>query len=291
MKIIRTIGEMKKYISTIKLKNEQIGFVPTMGYFHNGHLSLMKEAKKENDVVITSIFVNPLQFGPNEDFETYPRDENRDIQLAKKTGVQAVFIPSVDELYPRDPIISLQLIERTDVLCGRTRPGHFNGVLTVLTKLFHIIEPDQVYFGLKDAQQAAVVEALISDLNFPIQLVGVETEREEDGLAKSSRNVYLSADERKEAVWLYKALERGRKLLVDGEKNPAIIVKEVKNALTKNTNGTIDYVEMYNYPDLKPVERIDQQVILAIAVYFTKARLIDNMIFDESGAIIRGPFS
>src|SRR5699024_8419910 len=155
----------------------------------------------------------------------------------------------------------------------------------------HIIEPDQVYFGLKDAQQAAVVEALISDLNFPIQLVGVETEREEDGLAKSSRNVYLSADERKEAVWLYKALERGRKLLVDGEKNPAIIVKEVKNALTKNTNGTIDYVEMYNYPDLKPVERIDQQVILAIAVHFTKARLIDNMIFDESGAIIRGPFS
>jgi len=291
MEIIRTIEEMKKYISTIKLKNEQIGFVPTMGYFHKGHLSLMKEAKNQCDVVITSIFVNPLQFGPNEDFETYPRDENRDIQLAKETGVQAVFIPSVDELYPRDPIISLQLIERTDVLCGRTRPGHFNGVLTVLTKLFHIIEPDRVYFGLKDAQQAAVVEALISDMNFPIQLVGVETEREEDGLAKSSRNVYLSGDERKEAVWLYKALERGRKLLVDGEKNPAIIVKEVKNALTKNTNGTIDYVEMYNYPDLKPVERIDQQVILAIAVHFTKARLIDNMIFDESGAIIRGPFS
>jgi len=282
---------MKKYVSTIKSKNKQIGFVATMGYFHEGHLTLMKEAKKENDVVVVSIFVNPLQFGPNEDYESYPRDEQRDIQLAKEAGVQVVFIPSAKEMYPRDPIISLSIVERTDVLCGRSRPGHFDGVLTVLTKLFHIIEPDRVYFGLKDAQQAAVVEALISDMNFPVQLVGVETVREDDGLAKSSRNVYLSKKERKEAVWLYKALEKGRKLLVDGEKNPAIIIKEVKDLITKHTSGTIDYVELYSYPDLKPVERVNQPIILAVAVKFSKARLIDNVLVNDSGAIIKTPFS
>jgi len=287
MKIVRTIKDMKESVKNIKADQKQIGYVATMGYFHEGHLQLMKEAKKENDVVITSIFVNPLQFGPNEDYERYPRNEERDMQLAEEIGVDVIFAPSVEEMYPKKPIVTMGIEERVDVLCGRSRPGHFNGVLTVLSKLFNIIEPNKVYFGLKDAQQVAVVDALISNLNFPVELVGVNTVREADGLAKSSRNVFLSKQEREEAVWLYKALEKGRKLVVDGEKNPAIIVNKVKDTIIKKISGKIDYVELYSYPDLTPVSVIDKQVILAAAVQFSKARLIDNLIFDESGELMQ----
>jgi len=283
MKIIRTIQEMKAYIKSLQNERKQIGFVATMGYFHEGHLTLMESAKRENDAVIASVFVNPLQFGPNEDFDTYPRDEERDIQLARETGVDALFMPSAEEIYPQRPSITLSITERTDVLCGKSRPGHFDGVLTVLTKLFHIIEPNKVYFGMKDAQQTAVVDALIQDLNFPVELRGIETVREVDGLAKSSRNVYLSEKEREEAVWLYRALEKGRVLVADGETSPVTIINEVKQTITDNTNGKIDYVELYRYPDLKAVSKLNGQVVLAVAVHFNKARLIDNIIFDETG--------
>lgn len=283
MKMIREINEMKSYVQTLKAEGKKIGFVATMGYFHDGHLALMKAAKRENDAVIASIFVNPLQFGPNEDFDTYPRDEERDIRLAKEVSVDALFIPSGEEMYPRHPMITLGITERTNVLCGKSRPGHFDGVLIVLTKLFHIIEPDKVYFGMKDAQQTAVVEALIRDLNFSIELVGVDTVREEDGLAKSSRNVYLTDEERKEAAWLYQALEKGRKMVANGETDASVIINEVKQTILENTNGQIDYVELHSYPELKPVSIIKEQVILAVAVYFNKARLIDNIIFDQTG--------
>jgi pantoate--beta-alanine ligase len=267
-------------------QNKQIGFVPTMGFLHEGHLSLMKEARKENDIVIASIFVNPLQFGENEDFDEYPRDEEKDEKLAKETGVDILFIPDIKEMYPEKMQIIIHVADRNKVLCGKSRPGHFDGVITVLTKLFHMTNPDRVYFGLKDAQQAAVVDMLIQNLNFPIQLIGLPTIREEDGLAKSSRNVNLSREEKNEAKWIYKALKKGQQFVIDGEINPVMIEKEVMNTIRNKTQGKIDYVKLLSYPDLKPVNKIDQKVILAAAVYFEKARLIDNLLLDQNGNVI-----
>ncbi|GGB33308.1 pantoate--beta-alanine ligase [Virgibacillus dakarensis] len=285
MEVIRSAAEMQKKSFAFIRESKTIGFVPTMGFFHEGHVALMEQARRENDLVITSIFVNPLQFGPNEDYERYPRNEANDLALAADAGVDLVFIPSAAEMYPAKMLISLTIEERANVLCGRTRPGHFEGVLTVLAKLFHLIQPTKAYFGMKDAQQFSVVSALVDNLNFPVQLIAVPTVRESDGLAKSSRNVNLDEKERKEAVSLYKALQHGRQLVVDGEKNPAIIVKEVKEQIASQLNGKMDYVELWSYPALEPVSVIDRQVILAIAVQFEKARLIDNLVFDERGCI------
>ncbi|SFD89200.1 pantoate--beta-alanine ligase [Lentibacillus persicus] len=287
MKIVRTVDEMKRTVAVYRDQKKQIGFVPTMGFLHEGHLSLMKEANKENDIVAASIFINPLQFGPNEDYERYPRDETADARAAENAGVDVLFIPDPTEIYPAPMQIQLGIKGRADVLCGRSRPGHFEGVLTVLTKLFHITSPDKVYFGLKDAQQVAVVDALINDLNFPIELVGLPTVRESDGLAKSSRNVNLSEHERHEAIWLYKGLAFGQKLIHDGEQTPNEIVQNVTELLNQNLSaGKIDYIELLSYPSLEPVSSVNQRVILAGAVYFAKARLIDNLIFDQDGEVI-----
>ncbi|WP_099158336.1 pantoate--beta-alanine ligase [Virgibacillus ndiopensis] len=287
MEIIRTIDKMQTKSLGLLRSNKTIGLVPTMGFFHEGHLSLMKEAKKDSDIVVTSIFINPLQFGPNEDYEQYPRNEENDIKLAEQAGVDILFMPGVRDMYPRKMMIDMTINERVNVLCGRSRPGHFEGVLTVLSKLFNIILPDKTFFGMKDAQQIAVVNALIHDLNFPNELIALPTVREEDGLAKSSRNVNLSKIERNEAVWLYKALKHGQRLVVDGEKNPAIIEKEVKKIIENKTSGTVDYVELLSYPELQDVSTIDQQVILATAVFFESARLIDNLIFDTDGSLVK----
>jgi len=281
LKIIRSVQTMMDEIKM--LKDKTIGFVPTMGYLHDGHLSLAKEARKENDIVAMSIFVNPLQFGPNEDFERYPRNEEEDRRRAEKIGVDYLFIPKVEEMYPEKMGINMSIHQGTDVLCGKSRPGHLDGVITVLTKLFHIIQPTKAYFGLKDAQQFAVVNTLVSELNFPIKLVGLPTVREEDGLAKSSRNVYLSDNERKEAAVLYEALTFGQKLIVDGIKNPVTIIKEVKNFIAKKTSGKIDYIELLSYPDLSEIRAIESRVILALAVHFNQARLIDNIILEADG--------
>lgn len=281
MKTIRTIEEMRDELK--KVNGQSVGYVPTMGYLHEGHLSLVKRARKENDVVVMSIFVNPLQFCPNEDFERYPRDEARDKRLAEQHGVDLLFIPTVDVMYPNEMGIEMKVTKGTDVLCGRSRPGHFDGVATVLTKFFHIIQPDRAYFGLKDAQQFAVVNTLVSHFNFPIQLVGLPTVREEDGLAKSSRNVYLSEEERKEAKTLYEALKLGQKMVMDGEKDVDLIVQKVKTYITEHMNATIDYVEMLSYPELNEIKRVDEQVILAVAIYYKNARLIDNIILSPDG--------
>ncbi|MUK87551.1 pantoate--beta-alanine ligase [Ornithinibacillus sp. L9] len=286
MKVIRSIEEMKQSSKFFQEEKKQIGFVPTMGFLHEGHLNLMREAKKENDVVVASIFVNPLQFGPNEDYEKYPRDEQADTRRAEKVGVDVLFIPSVDEMYPNPMLIQMGIKERVDVLCGSSRPGHFDGVLTVLTKLFHVVRPDSAYFGLKDAQQVAVVDALIRDLNFSVNIVGLPTVREEDGLAKSSRNVNLSEQERKEAIWIYKGLQAGRELMLTGETDPDQIIREVTKSIEAHISGEIDYVELLSYPSLKPVTSINQQVILATAVYYKQARLIDNLLLDKNGDII-----
>lgn len=281
MKIIRTISEIKKELN--KAMGKSIGYVPTMGFLHEGHLSLVEKARTENDIVVMSIFVNPLQFGPNEDFEQYPRDEEHDKAAAEQAGVDLLFVPSVDVMYPEEVGIELNVSKGTDKLCGRSRPGHFDGVATVLTKFFHIVNPNRVYFGLKDAQQFSVVHTLISQLNFPIELVGLPTVRESDGLAKSSRNVYLSEAERKEATVLYKALQAGREQLTNGIKESQSLVDKVRGYINKHTNAKIDYVELLSYPTLNKINIIDEQIILAVAVQYDHARLIDNIILSPNG--------
>lgn len=285
MEIITTVKQMRKLIK--EKKDQSIGFVPTMGFLHDGHLSLAKQARQQNDIVIMSIFVNPLQFGPNEDFDTYPRNQEHDLKQAKRVSVDYLFIPEVSEMYPQNMTIKMTMEQRVNVLCGQSRPGHFDGVITVLTKLFHIIQPQNVYFGLKDAQQFAVIESLISDLNFPVKLHGLPTVREEDGLALSSRNKYLSLDERRNAISLNKSLLLAQQLVVDGIKNPVTIVKEVKSYLNKYSKGVIDYVNVLNYPELKYVDEINEPVIIAVAVHYGTARLIDNIIVNDDGKEIK----
>ncbi|MDQ0244036.1 pantoate--beta-alanine ligase [Bacillus fengqiuensis] len=277
MKVIRTIPEMQTSMKQERRDGKTIGFVPTMGYLHEGHLTLLQKARETNDIVVLSIFVNPTQFGPTEDFDAYPRDFERDEKLAKEAGVDYVFYPDVKEMYPGEMSISVSVRKRVDVLCGSKREGHFDGVATVLMKLFNIVTPDQAYLGMKDAQQVAVVDGLIHDYNFPIELVPVETVREEDGLAKSSRNVYLTEQERKEAPALYASLQAAKERISQGEQNPQAIRSFVKDYIETQTSGIIDYVEIYAYPQLTEVDKLEGKLILALAVKFSKARLIDNI--------------
>jgi pantoate--beta-alanine ligase len=280
MRVITTIQEMQTEIIKLKSHSKSIGFVPTMGFLHEGHLTLLKRAREENDIVVLSIFVNPLQFGPTEDLSTYPRDFDRDQSLAECEGIDFLFYPSVEEMYHHSSSVRVIVQERTDVLCGKSRPGHFNGVATVLTKLFNIVLPTRAYFGKKDAQQVAVVEGLITDFNFPIELIPVDIVREKDGLAKSSRNVNLLPDERRQAVALYKSLAVAKETIEGGERNPRTIKNLISNMIRSEPNGQIDYVEIYSYPQLKALENIDGACIIAIAVKFSKVRLIDNIILE-----------
>src|SRR4051812_30989268 len=278
MRVITTVKEMQDEIMKHKGVGKSIGFVPTMGFLHEGHLTLISKARKENDVVVLSIFVNPLQFGPKEDFSTYPRDFDRDRALAEGEKVDYLFYPSVEEMYPQVPSAKVVVQERTDVLCGKSRPGHFDGVATVITKLFHIIMPTRAYFGKKDAQQVAVIDGLISDFNFPVQLIPVDIVREEDGLAKSSRNINLLPEERQQAPVIYKSLQKAKKAIDDGEINPAVLTNMIKGMIISEANGEIDYVEILSYPQLKPLEKLVGSFIIAVAVKFSKVRLIDNIM-------------
>ncbi|MEH7224312.1 pantoate--beta-alanine ligase [Bacillus sp. JJ1566] len=280
MKVITSIKDMQQYIQLLKLEGKTVGFVPTMGYLHEGHLTLMNKARSENDVLAVSIFVNPLQFGPNEDFNSYPRDFERDSKLAENNGVDVLFYPSTEEMYPTKMSLTAVVHSRINVLCGKQRNGHFDGVATVLVKLFNTVQPDRAYFGLKDAQQVAVVDGLITDFNFPITLVPVEIVREDDGLAKSSRNVNLNPQERVEAPRLYESLSMAKQEIDKGQRNPKVIEELIKNHITAYTSGVIDYIEMYRYPELDELFELNGKIIIAIAVKFTKARLIDNIIFD-----------
>lgn len=279
MKVITSIKDMQAEIMNQKGSGKSIGFVPTMGYLHEGHLTLISQARKENDTVVLSIFVNPLQFGPSEDFSTYPRDFERDRALAEAEKVDYVFYPSVEEMYPHVPSVKAVVQERTGVLCGESRPGHFDGVATVLTKLFNIMTPTRAYFGKKDAQQVAIIDGLISDFNFPIELIAVDIVREADGLAKSSRNVNLLPDERQQAAVLYRSLQAAKKAIDQGERNPEGLMNMIKEMITCGSKGRIDYVEILSYPQLKPLEKLDGTIIIALAVKFSKVRLIDNFIF------------
>lgn len=280
MKIIKQISDMQHVIKIEKQQGKNIGFVPTMGFLHEGHQTLLKEARENNDIVVLSIFVNPLQFGPNEDLDAYPRDFERDEEIAKLRGVDYLFYPSVEEMYKENRTTIIKVEQRVDVLCGKHRPGHFDGVATVVMKLFQIVSPDAAYFGMKDAQQVAVIEGLITDYHLPIDLVRVGTVREEDGLAKSSRNVYLTEEERTKAPSLYKSLTLGKSLLEDGVKVHTVKQK-MEEDIFLQTGYKAEYVEIYAYPTLQVLEKVKEaeSVIIAIAVKFSKARLIDNIVF------------
>lgn len=280
MKVLTTIKEMQAEIIHQKGQGKSIGFVPTMGFLHEGHLTLLNKARQENDIVVLSIFVNPLQFGPKEDYSTYPRDFERDQALAEGEKVDFLFYPSVEEMYPHTPSVKVVVQERTDVLCGKSRPGHFDGVATVITKLFNIILPTRAYFGKKDAQQVAVIEGLVTDFHFPIQIIPVEIVREEDGLAKSSRNVNLLPKDREQATVLYKSLSAAADEINQGERNPAKIIQLISEMITSGSAGQIDYIEILSYPELKQLEKIEGRIIIALAVKFTNVRLIDNLIID-----------
>lgn len=280
MIVITTKNELVQKISEIKNDNKTIGFVPTMGFLHDGHVKLLEEARKANDFVVLSIFVNPLQFGPNEDFDSYPRNARKDEEIAKLAGVDLIFTPSVLEMYPKKPTYTVTVESRVDVLCGRSREGHFDGVATVLTKLFNLIEPNRAYFGMKDAQQVAVVDGLITEFNYPIDLVTVPTVREEDGLAKSSRNVYLSEIERSQAIVIYKSLVMAKQKISQGMRDKEEIKSFISSLISNESDGIIDYIEILSYPELDEIEVMNGKIILAIAVKFTKARLIDNITFE-----------
>ncbi|HAA85412.1 MAG TPA: pantoate--beta-alanine ligase [Kosmotogaceae bacterium] len=278
MNIIRDVQKMKEYSLELRLRRETIGFVPTMGYLHRGHLELVKRALAENDVTVVSIFVNPTQFGPGEDFDTYPRDEARDLQLLEELGVDCVFVPSEHEIYPEGYSTYVHVERLTDYLCGAKRPGHFRGVATVVTKLFNIVSPEKAYFGQKDAQQFRVLRRMVLDLNMSVTMVEIPTVREEDGLAMSSRNRYLSKSERKEALLIREALDRGLQMIKEGTYSVSEIRDELGRILRKGKHVFVDYIEIVDEKNLNPVERLDNDVILAIAVFVGKTRLIDNEV-------------
>lgn len=278
MKIIRDIKEMQK-ISNEKIKEGKIiGFVPTMGALHKGHISLIREAKKRSDFLVVSIFVNPIQFGPKEDYKRYPRDEENDILKCEKEGVDVVFIPDVKSMYPENFSTYVEVKGLTETLCGKYRKNHFRGVATVVAKLFNIVKPNIAIFGWKDAQQLLVIKRMVRDLNFDVEIIGVETVREEDGLAASSRNVYLKDKEREKANFLYKSLLYGKELIEKGERDAEKIKRKIKNFIKKNIPfSKIQYVEIVNLKDLRPLKKIKGEIMIALAVYIGKARLIDNI--------------
>lgn len=275
MKTIQTINELQLFLQNNKGKS--IGFVPTMGYLHEGHLTLLKKARLENDLVVMSIFVNPAQFGPNEDLDRYPRDIEKDTELATAEGVDVLFAPTAEEIYPFESGITINAGMLSTKLCGESRPGHFDGVLKVITKLFHIVQPTRAYFGQKDAQQLAIIETFVQAYNFPVEIVRVPTVREIDGLAKSSRNVFLSEAERAEATQLYKALSSATEVWKQTNSVEEAI-SQGKLQIESNTSGKIDYFEALSYPDLQPISTHTKQILFATAVFFEKARLIDNII-------------
>jgi len=277
MKVIRKIKSMQKIADDLRKKGKKIAFVPTMGYLHEGHLSLVRIAKKWGDVVVVSIFVNPAQFGPSEDYNSYPRDEKRDLSLLKKEKVDFVFIPSVEEMYPENYQTYVEVVEMSKYLCGRSRPGHFRGVCTVVTKLFNIVKPHYAVFGEKDYQQLKIIERMTADLNMDVKIIPGPTVRERDGLAMSSRNVYLSEEERKSALSLSKALNEVKKMVEGGERDCEVLIRKAREIIEREPHTRIDYVEIVDPVRLEPIKRIEDKAVIALAVFVGKARLIDNM--------------
>lgn len=277
MIVVSSVGELREKLNSLR-KHHTIGLVPTMGYLHEGHMSLVDIAKSKADYVVMSIFVNPTQFGPGEDFEKYPRDLEKDSQLAGEKGVDLLFVPTVEEMYPQPGKTTVHVSGVTESLCGASRPGHFDGVSLVVTKLFNLVQPDYAFFGLKDAQQVAVIQQMVDDLNVPVEIVPCEIVREADGLAMSSRNVYLSEEERREALVLSHSLKHVKERYLEGERDAKLLQQEIITLIQESPLANIDYVELRSYPGLENVDRIEGPAIVALAVRFGKTRLIDNII-------------
>jgi pantoate--beta-alanine ligase len=278
MKIVDTIGEVREEVKAWRTEGLTVGFVPTMGCLHEGHKSLIERAAKENDRVVVSIFINPLQFGEKEDLESYPKDLEKDSSLCTEAGAHMIFHPGYQEMYGSNFCSYVGVNSLTDSLCGKSRPGHFTGVCTVVMKLFNIVKPDKAYFGQKDAQQLAVIRRMADDMNLDIEIVSCETVREADGLAKSSRNVYLNREERKAAVILYEALKTAEKLIAAGNRVSEEIMEAIREKIAAEKLARIDYAEIVDLETLKPVRRVESPALAAVAVYIGKTRLIDNFI-------------
>ena len=276
MKIVSTIKEVRECVSAWSREGQSVGLVPTMGYLHEGHMSLI-DAARENDKVVVSIFVNPMQFGPNEDLESYPRDLNRDADMCKEHGVDLIFHPTPEEMYGDNFYSFVDMDVLTQELCGLTRPVHFRGVCTVVTKLFNIVAPDRAYFGQKDAQQLAIIRRMVKDLNMPIEIIGCPIIREEDGLAKSSRNTYLSTEERKAALVLSRSIFLAREMIEKGERSAKLILEAMTKEIEKEPLAKIDYVKAVDLATIQQTDYIKGEVLIAIAVYIGKTRLIDNV--------------
>ena len=280
MKIVNTVAEVRAQVKEWRKQGLTVGLVPTMGYLHEGHKSLIDRAVADNDRVVVSVFVNPMQFGPSEDLESYPRDMDRDAALCEDAGASLIFHPEPSEMYHDDFSSFVDMSTLTGGLCGKTRPIHFRGVCTVVAKLFNIVTPDRAYFGQKDAQQLAVIRHMVNDLSFGIEIVGCPIIREEDGLAKSSRNTYLNEEERKAALILSKAVFLGKKMVEDGETSAAAVKEAMIKKIESEPMAKIDYVEAVDGLSMQPVEEIDGPVLTAIAVYIGKTSLIDNFIVE-----------
>jgi len=278
VKIVKGVAEMQRMAEEIRRSDRKIGFVPTMGYLHEGHLSLIRRARQLSQVVVVSIFVNPMQFGPQEDLADYPRDLSRDTRLSQKAGCDILFIPPVEEMYPPGYCSYIQVQGLTEVLCGAARPGHFRGVTTVVTKLFNMVKPHLAVFGQKDAQQAIVVRRMVQDLNQDLEIVIAPTVREPDGLAMSSRNEYLTPQERAAAPVLYNALEWARTCIQAGERQAEVLTKGMTEMIAGEKTAQIEYIAIVDAEKLQPVNILDGQVLIAVAVQFGRARLIDNVL-------------
>lgn len=278
MQIVKTVEEIRNLVKEWRKEGLSVGLVPTMGFLHEGHQSLIIRAVSENDKVVVSDFVNPTQFGPGEDLESYPRDMERDAQVCKEAGAAVIFHPEPSEMYESDCSTYVNMEQLSEGLCGKTRPTHFRGVCTVVSKLFNIVTPDRAYFGQKDAQQLAIIKRMVRDLNFGIEIVGCPIIRESDGLAKSSRNTYLNPEERQAALCLSKAVKLGESLVEGGETDTEKIVNEMKALIQQEPMARIDYVEAVNGITMEPVTKVEGEVLVAMAVYIGKTRLIDNFI-------------
>jgi pantoate--beta-alanine ligase len=279
MKTIKTIKDMKELSLQTRAEGKTIAFVPTMGFFHEGHLSLMREGRKRGDLLIVSLFVNPTQFGPHEDFKNYPRDFEGDSKMAGEVGTDILFVPEAGEMYPPDHQTLVRVEKVTENLCGRSRPTHFQGVTTVVLMLFEIVMPHVAIFGEKDYQQLVTVQQMVRDLHMSVEVIGMPTVREADGLAMSSRNTYLLPEERKAALSLCRSLQKAKELLQKGEQKADRILQEVKGILQSEPLVKIDYAQICDVRTLKDVDRIEGDVVIALAAYLGKTRLIDNLVF------------
>lgn len=280
MKIVTTIAEAKEQIKEWRSQGLSVGLVPSMGYLHEGHASLMKEAVKQMDKVAVSVFVNPTQFGPGEDYDSYPRDLDHDIAICEEQGVDLIFHPSVEEMYGKNYNTYVTMETLGDELCGKSRPIHFRGVCTVVTKLFNIITPDKAFFGQKDAQQLAIIKRMVKDLNMNLEVVGCPIIREDDGLAKSSRNTYLSLEERQAALILSKTIFMGQEMVKNGERDVKTLLDAMKANIETEPLAKIDYVEVVDGETMQKVEKIEESVLVAMAVYIGSTRLIDNFMYE-----------